>query len=73
MSMLVCNCGAYIDSDFDCDCFVDNGDIIACESCREQMEADGLLDVETNSTRKVNGETFPAFVARMEASAEEPS
>ncbi len=41
MSIVVCECGQYIDSDFDCDCFV--GDRILCEACRELEEEDDEL------------------------------
>lgn len=44
MSICVCeDCDAYIDSDFDCDCFVEIGnmrrlhkEIILCERCRDK-------------------------------------
>ena len=46
MSMIVCEgCDAYIDSDFDCDCFVEVGNMrrwnqtkVLCERCRERRE-----------------------------------
>ena len=56
MSMCVCQrCDAYIDSDFDPDCFVEVGNmrklnqtIVLCEKCREEREKDleylGSLD-----------------------------
>ena len=56
MSMCVCQrCDAYIDSDFDPDCFVEVGNmrklnqtIVLCENCREEREKDleylGSLD-----------------------------
>ncbi|HEY3494564.1 MAG TPA: hypothetical protein VGK73_07755 [Polyangiaceae bacterium] len=48
MSVVTCSkCSAYVDSDYDCDCFI--GDIVACEHCRERMEQAGELDVETNT------------------------
>lgn len=48
MSICVCDkCSAYIDSDFDMDCFVEVGNmrrmnetIILCERCREEREAE---------------------------------
>ena len=47
MSIVVCSgCDAYIDSDFDCDCFVEVGNmrrlhhtIVLCERCREEHES----------------------------------
>ena len=37
MSMVNCDhCDRYIDSDFDCDCFV--GDAVVCERCREKAD-----------------------------------
>jgi hypothetical protein len=42
MSMCVCkNCDAYIDSDFDPDCFIDIDEhetIILCENCRDDRD-----------------------------------
>ncbi len=46
MSMVNCEeCNAYIDSDVDCDCFVEVGNmrrlhktIVLCEPCREKRE-----------------------------------
>ena len=48
MSMIVCEkCDAYIDSDFDCDCFVEVGNmrkhrqtVVMCEPCRERYYRD---------------------------------
>jgi hypothetical protein len=48
MSMCVCqDCDAYIDSDFDPDCFVEVGNMrrlhqtkILCERCREERQED---------------------------------
>jgi hypothetical protein len=49
-------CSKVIDSDIDVDCFVFSEnvvtpDVIACESCRDDMEESGELDVETNTIR----------------------
>lgn len=53
MSMCLCDrCERFIDSDEDPDCFVEvPGDetLIACESCRDDMDESGELDVETNT------------------------
>ena len=47
MSIIVCeSCDAYIDSDFDCDCFVEVGNMrrlhqtkVLCERCRDEYFA----------------------------------
>jgi hypothetical protein len=54
MSMCMCErCDALIDSDEDCDCFVNStkiGDMyVACENCRETMAENGEMDWETNT------------------------
>ena len=71
MSCVLCDkCSRLIDSDDDVECFIGDTDIVACERCRERMEADGELDVETNTLVKtINGETFAQFVARVDADA----
>ena len=48
MSICVCEgCDAYIDSDFDCDCFVETGNMrrlhqtkVLCERCRDMYFAE---------------------------------
>ena len=51
MSCLHCDrCSRLIDSDYDLDCFVNDGDYIVCETCRDRMEIAGELDVETLRT-----------------------
>jgi hypothetical protein len=50
MSMCICrSCGAYIDSDFDLDCFVeiDGRDTVRCVRCREEAEEDETHDHPT--------------------------
>lgn len=45
MSIIVCDeCSAYIDSDHDCDCFVELGnmrrlhkEVVMCERCRDKL------------------------------------
>lgn len=38
MSMICCDqCGAFIDSDDDPECFLENPDAVYCESCREDL------------------------------------
>jgi hypothetical protein len=47
-------CDRVIDSDEDVDCFIDIDKpqtVIACESCRDDMEESGELDLETNTLR----------------------
>ena len=42
MSIVRCECDAYIDSDFDAECFItlsDGTEIIECEGCRERRLA----------------------------------
>lgn len=51
MSIIRCQrCDYVIDSDDDPECLVNDGDLIACESCRARMEYTGELNVETNKT-----------------------
>lgn len=42
MSICICECGNYIDSDAEPECFVEeNGEIIAlCRDCRERLPED---------------------------------
>ena len=52
MSMVNCSeCDKYIDSDIDCDCFVDVGNmrrmhktIVLCEACRELCDDRAMFD-----------------------------
>jgi hypothetical protein len=69
--MVTCSkCHAYIDSDDDCDCFIGDTDIVACERCRERMEQAGELDSETN-TLTDSKETFLQFMRRIESEPRE--
>jgi hypothetical protein len=63
VSCVLCSrCNRLIDSDEDCDCFVNAGDLIVCEWCRSDMEQAGELDVETNTTREPSADVDTAKV-----------
>ena len=61
MSMIICqDCGAYIDSDDDPDCFVEVGNMrrlhstkVMCEKCRDEYYAamDYQADMEASNER----------------------
>lgn len=46
-------CENDIDSDKDVECSINDGDVIACERCRERMVREGALNPETNTMIEV--------------------
>ena len=62
MSMIVCEgCDAYIDSDDDCDCFVEVGNMkrlhqtkVLCERCRDEFYS--LMDWEADQADRQQAE-----------------